>query len=72
MSKYGKWIVGGLGWVLGGPIGGIIGYFVGSMFDNSSVQVNEFQNSGSRIHQTSQGDFNINLLQTIFIAPVWK
>lgn len=23
MAKYGKWIGGGLGWVLGGPIGGI-------------------------------------------------
>lgn len=33
MSKYGKWIGGGLGWALGGPIGGIIGFMFGSIFD---------------------------------------
>ena len=26
MAKFGKWIGGGLGWALGGPIGAIIGF----------------------------------------------
>lgn len=33
---YGKWITGALGWAFGGPIGGIIGFAVGSFFDKSS------------------------------------
>lgn len=67
MGKYGKWVAGGLGWVLGGPIGGIIGFFVGSMFDNTSV---DFQNKTSDINVTAQGDFNISLL--ILSASVMK
>src|SRR5512133_2691354 len=30
---YGKWITGALGWALGGPIGGIIGFAVASLFE---------------------------------------
>jgi len=33
---YGKWISGALGWVIGGPIGGIAGFIIGSLFDGSS------------------------------------
>ena len=32
---YGKWITGALGWVIGGPIGGIAGFIIGSMFDGN-------------------------------------
>ena len=31
----GKWILGGLGFVLGGPIGALIGVFIGSLFDSA-------------------------------------
>ena len=34
MAKFGKWIGLGLGWALLGPIGGIIGLAVGSVFDS--------------------------------------
>ena len=30
-ANYKKWIWGGLGWAIGGPIGGILGYALGSM-----------------------------------------
>ena len=33
MAKFGKWVGLGLGWALGGPIGGILGLAVGSIFD---------------------------------------
>ncbi|HAW52775.1 MAG TPA: molecular chaperone DnaJ, partial [Flavobacteriales bacterium] len=36
MAKYGKWIGGGLGWAFAGPLGGILGYAIGSMFDSAS------------------------------------
>ncbi|REJ81900.1 MAG: molecular chaperone DjlA [Bacteroidetes bacterium] len=31
MKNWNKWILGGLGWALGGPIGGIIGFALGSI-----------------------------------------
>jgi len=37
MAKYGKWIGGGLGWVLGGPIGLIVGFIAGSIYDHTKV-----------------------------------
>ena len=33
MGKYAKWIGGGLGWFFGGPLGALLGFAVGSMFD---------------------------------------
>lgn len=41
MSKYGKWIGGGLGWAFGGPIGAVLGFLFGSMFD--SMQSAEYE-----------------------------
>jgi DnaJ like chaperone protein len=57
MAKYGKWIGGGLGWVLGGPIGIILGFIVGSMFDAMQSGQYEYQDS-----HTQSGDFTISLL----------
>ncbi|MDR3188242.1 MAG: TerB family tellurite resistance protein [Prevotellaceae bacterium] len=36
MAKYGKWISGALGWWLLGPVGGIVGFALGSLFDAAS------------------------------------
>jgi DnaJ like chaperone protein len=33
MAKYGKWISGAIGWWLLGPIGGIVGFALGSLLD---------------------------------------
>lgn len=65
MGKYAKWIGGGLGWVLGhGPIGAIIGFVIGSMFDNmqASVTVNR--------GRTTPGDYAMSLL--VLIAAMMK
>jgi DnaJ like chaperone protein len=43
MSKYGKWIGGGLGWALGGPIGALIGFMFGSMFDGIQSETYAWQ-----------------------------
>ena len=37
LNSAGKWISGGLGWALFGPIGGILGFMVGSIIDESQV-----------------------------------
>lgn len=36
---YGKWITGAIGWALGGPIGGIIGFAVASLLEGKSEHI---------------------------------
>ena len=67
MASLGKWIGGGLGWAFGGPIGALIGFAVGSMFDNSSVQVSTNTLGPNR---TNEGDFKMSLL--VMMACVMK
>ncbi|MCK4854042.1 MAG: TerB family tellurite resistance protein [Bacteroidales bacterium] len=55
MGKYSKWIGGGLGWALLGPLGGVLGFVVGSMFDRSDGQQRVFTG-------TTHGDFTMSLL----------
>ncbi|MDR0711686.1 MAG: molecular chaperone DnaJ, partial [Prevotellaceae bacterium] len=38
MAKYGKWISGAIGWWILGPIGGIVGFALGSLFDATAGQ----------------------------------
>lgn len=40
MSTWNKWIFGGLGWAVGGPIGGILGFALGSITEESSIKLN--------------------------------
>ena len=37
MAKYGKWIGAGLGFGMGGPIGALFGYFIGSLYLKNSI-----------------------------------
>ncbi|MFC2101672.1 TerB family tellurite resistance protein [Bacteroidota bacterium] len=60
---YGKWIGGGLGWAFGGPIGAIIGFSLGSMFEG--VAVGQYAYKG-----TPRGDFAMSLL--VLSAAVMK
>lgn len=62
-SRYGKWIGGGLGWAFGGPIGAILGFAMGSMFDGSSGSTQVYRNS-------ARGDFAMSLL--VLAAAVMK
>jgi len=64
MGKYGKWIGGGLGWALLGPLGGVLGFFVGSVIDQSG-QTRTFETG-----VTTRGDFAVSLL--VLIAAVMK
>ena len=38
MGKFSKWIAGGLGWAFFGPVGGLLGFALGSMMDNQAQQ----------------------------------
>jgi len=64
MGKFGKWIAGGLGWAVFGPIGGILGFAIGSMFDTP-----EFAKT-KRYSSTTTGSFAMTLL--VLVAAVMK
>ncbi|MDX9768891.1 MAG: TerB family tellurite resistance protein [Tenuifilaceae bacterium] len=62
MAKYGKWIAGGLGWAFLGPIGGIIGFALGSLFESSEQTV--------YTGQTSRNSFLVSLI--VLVAEVMR
>ncbi len=53
-----KWLWGGLGWAVGGPIGAIIGFALGSMTEGQGVQVYTAENN----KVNTPGDFGSALL----------
>ncbi|WP_423127453.1 TerB family tellurite resistance protein [Gaoshiqia sp. Z1-71] len=67
MAKFGKWIAGGLGWALLGPIGGILGFVLGSMFENQTA----FTTGGAgQSTKTTTGGYVMSLL--VLVAAVMK
>lgn len=71
---FGKWLGGGLGWVLAGPLGGIVGYMVGSAIENAQNLANQNGQMGgegqTNKRQTTHGDFRISLI--VLTAAVMK
>jgi len=71
MAKFGKWITGGLGWAFFGPIGGIVGFVVGSLFDGAEQsQIAGNSSSNYQPRQTTQGGYIMSLL--VLVAAVMK
>ena len=64
MGKYGKWITGGLGWALFGPIGGILGFALGSIFDSTEIHTKMYTG------ETSRNGFIVSLL--VLVSAVMK
>lgn len=64
MGKFGKWIAGGLGWAFFGPIGGILGFTIGSMFETPEFAKTKTHTS------TTAGSFAMTLL--VLVAAVMK
>jgi len=69
MAKFGKWIGGGLGWAIGGPIGALLGFVVGSFFDGSAIQEKEGRTGGYSM-RTTTGGYVMSLL--VLSAAVMK
>lgn len=69
MAKFGKWLGAGLGWSFGGPIGALLGFFIGSMFDNTE-KIDISQAPNARSQTTQRGDFMVSL--TILATAVMK
>ena len=68
--NYGKWLAGGLGWAFGGPVGGILGFVLGSIYDNSDELSVERHEPNYRKHTSRPGDFAVSLL--VLTAAVMK
>ena len=69
MSVGKKILFGGLGWVLGGPIGAIIGYYLGSQGDHAD-QGYSTQPTTRGYPNTKPGDFMVSLL--VLLGAVMK
>ena len=67
MPGWEKWLWGGLGWAFVGPIGGILGFVLGSMRDQPSNGAAYQQQSYPR---TRPGDFGVSLL--VLFAAVMR
>lgn len=67
-----KWIFGGLGFVLGGPIGALVGVLIGSLFDYNIKKYDEEQapNAKRSYKQATQGDIQVSII--VLIACVIK
>jgi DnaJ like chaperone protein len=68
MVKFGKWIGGGLGWAFMGPIGGLLGFALGSLLDSDRADLR--QGARPNLGPTTQGDFLSSLI--VLIAAVMK
>ena len=69
MSGWTRWLWGGLGWAMFGPIGGIMGYALGSMSENSHGFHSSNQSFSTK-GTTRAGDFGAAML--ILFAAVMK
>ena len=67
MGSFGKWIGGGLGFIMAGPLGAVLGFLAGSMIDNTTIQTSTYTGSP---RSTAPGDFAMSLL--VLIAAVMK
>ena len=74
----GKWILGGLGWAFLGPLGGILGYFLGNTIEKIGDGVQSSSNNGQPYNahhgpyrnNGSQNDIDVALI--VLIASVMK
>ena len=68
MSKFSKWLGAGIGFTFGGPIGAVIGFALGSVVDDFSIEdftnaKTEFENDTNATYTNTQsGDFEMSLL----------
>ena len=72
--KFGKWVGGTLGWAMGGPIGALLGFVIGSAFDHGTITIESgraIPGAGAGPHTTTRpGDFTAALL--VLAAAVMK
>ena len=70
MVKIGKWIGGGLGFTLGGPLGALAGFVLGSVFDEADNLLSKPEQISGKKMQITQGDYMFSLL--VLVTAVLK
>ena len=70
MAKIGKWIGGGLGFTLGGPLGALAGFFLGSVFDEAENILQKPEDLTAKKVKITQGDYMFSLL--VLVTAVLK
>lgn len=71
MSSLPKWLLAGLGWTIGGPIGALLGYFIGKSLSSSSAkEIPGNMHRGPYRNTGTASDINAALL--VLIAAVMK
>lgn len=61
--KFGKWLGGTMGWAFGGPIGALVGFSLGYLWDNATLEA-------KTVSTARESDFTISLL--VLAAAVMK
>ena len=76
MSTFTKWLFAGLGWAIGGPIGGLLGYFIGKAIspDNrlGSDYSQEFTSGHRGPYRNTGSQQDVNVALMVLIAAVMK
>ncbi len=73
MGSFTKWLFAGLGWAVGGPIGAILGYFLGKAFSPSNEQIGAGYSGNHRGPYRNTGTWqDINAALMVLIAAVMK
>ena len=74
MANLLKWLFLGLGWAVGGPIGGILGYYIGKAISPDSPRIDDGDDGGGHRgpyrNTGTQQDVNVALM--VLIAAVMK
>ena len=58
--KYGKWIGGALGWIILGPMGGILGFIIGGLADRDGTAPGWIGGSEAQQSSSDRGAYNKN------------
>lgn len=69
----GKWILGGLGFVVGGPIGALVGIMIASAFEvttSADMDNSKSRHKGGGYKRATQGDIRVSII--VLIACVIK
>lgn len=63
---FGKWIGGIIGWIAGGPLGALAGYFIGSFFDSKTAELDN--DNGTYPQSQQEGQRNSFLFSMLVLA----
>lgn len=69
-----KWILAGLGWACGGPIGALLGYFFGKAIssDNARISSGAYSNPSRTRYANTGGENDLTVALMVLIASVMK